>query len=94
MGNCNVYPLQSLASSEQLGAGVAVSCRRRGVADTAAGGSADHATNNARAITALGTLMRGVADIAIWALVLGWIPLVAFAFALLATRVRARRPAA
>ena len=45
----------------------------------------------ATAAAALASLFRVFADVAIWVLVFGWLPLVALVFALLATRVRARR---
>jgi len=44
-----------------------------------------------RAVAALSVLMRTAADLAIWLFVLGWIPLLAFAIAFAATRLRATR---
>ncbi len=44
-----------------------------------------------RATAALYVLMRSLADLAIWLLVLGWIPLAALAVVFAATRVRASR---
>jgi len=44
-----------------------------------------------RAVAALSVLMRTAADLAIWLFVLGWIPLLALAIALAATRLRATR---
>lgn len=44
-----------------------------------------------RAVAALSVLARTAADLAIWLFVLGWIPLLAFAIALAATRLRATR---
>jgi hypothetical protein len=44
-----------------------------------------------RAVAALSALMRTAADLAIWLFVLGWIPLLAFAIAIAATRLRATR---
>jgi hypothetical protein len=44
-----------------------------------------------RAVAALTVLMRTAADLAIWLFVLGWIPLLAFAIAFAATRLRAPR---
>ena len=44
-----------------------------------------------RAVAALTVLMRTAADLAIWLFVLGWIPLLALAIALAATRLRATR---
>ncbi len=58
---------------------------------TGPSGTWDPSVTFARAIAALGALFRVVADAAIWALVLGWIPLIALLLLLAATR--ARRPA-
>ncbi len=43
-----------------------------------------------RAFAALAAMMRGVLDVAIWALVFGWLPLLALALALLVSRTRSR----
>ena len=53
-------------------------------------GTWDPSVTFARALAALGQLMRGLADVAIWALVFGWVPLVALA--LLFAAMRLRRP--
>lgn len=54
------------------------------------GGAWDPSKTFAKAIAALSVFFKFAADLAIWALVFGWIPLVALAIALAATR--ARRP--
>jgi hypothetical protein len=56
----------------------------------------DPARTFAAAATALVTLLRVFADAAIWILVFGWVPLVALAIAVVATRTRrpAKAPAA
>ncbi|HEV8469891.1 MAG TPA: DUF4349 domain-containing protein [Candidatus Limnocylindria bacterium] len=52
----------------------------------------DPAKTVARALAALGAMLQVFADLAIWLVVFGWLPLIALAGALFATR--ARRPAA
>jgi len=56
----------------------------------------DPARTFSAAATALVAMLRAFADVAIWLLVFGWIPLVALAIALVATRTRrpAKAPAA
>jgi hypothetical protein len=50
----------------------------------------DPAKTFTRALAALGTMLRVFADFGIWVLVFGWIPLLALALVLVATRVRSR----
>ena len=50
----------------------------------------DPAKTFTRALAALGTMLRVFADFGIWLLVFGWIPLLALALVLVATRVRSR----
>ena len=57
---------------------------------TETGGTWDPAKTFAKAIAALSVFFKFAADLAIWLLVFGWIPLVGLAIALAATR--ARRP--
>ena len=52
------------------------------------GGAWDPAKTFAKAIAALSVFFRFAADLAIWLLVFGWIPLIALALALAATRMR------
>jgi len=63
------------------------------IAVTGPTGTWDPSVTFARALAALGLLMRGLADVAIWALVFGWIPLVALAFLFAALRFRKPTPA-
>ena len=55
----------------------------------------DPTRTGAAALTALTLMLRGFADLAIWLLVFGWIPLLVLAILLVATRGRrtARVPA-
>jgi hypothetical protein len=52
------------------------------------GGAWDPAVTFAKAIAALSVFFRFAADLAIWLLVFGWIPLIALAIALGASRIR------
>ncbi len=52
----------------------------------------DPAKTVGRALAALGAMMQVFADIVIWLIVFGWLPLLAFAILIFATRMR--RPAA
>jgi hypothetical protein len=52
------------------------------------GGAWDPSKTFAKAIAALSVFFKFAADLAIWALVFGWIPLIGLAIALAATRVR------
>lgn len=52
------------------------------------GGAWDPAKTFAKAIAALSVFFRFAADLAIWLLVFGWIPLIALALALAASRIR------
>ena len=63
------------------------------IAVTGPTGTWDPSVTFARALAALGQLMRGLADVAIWLLVFGWIPLVALAFLFAALRLRRPTPA-
>jgi len=55
----------------------------------------DPAKTAAQALATLATVLRGFADVAIWTLVFGWIPLIALAIAVVLTRGRRTiRPAA
>ena len=54
-------------------------------------GTWDPSVTFAQAIAALGSMFRALADVAIWVLVFGWIPLLALA--LLFAAMRVRRPA-
>ena len=54
----------------------------------ATGGAWDPAVTFAKAIAALSVFFKFGADLAIWLLVFGWIPLIALAIALAATRMR------
>jgi len=54
----------------------------------ATGGAWDPAVTFAKAIAALSVFFKFGADLAIWLLVFGWIPLIGLALALAATRVR------
>jgi hypothetical protein len=54
----------------------------------ATGGAWDPAVTFAKAIAALSVFFKAAADLAIWLLVFGWVPLVALALALAATRIR------
>jgi hypothetical protein len=56
-------------------------------------GTWDPSVTFARALAALGALFRVLADIAIWLLVFGWIPLIAAVLLLAALRVRKPAPA-
>jgi hypothetical protein len=56
------------------------------------GGAWDPSTTFAKAIAALSVFFKFAADLAIWILVFGWIPLIGLALALAATRMR--RPGA
>ncbi len=56
-------------------------------------GSWDPSVTFARAAAALGAMFRVFADAAIWALVFGWIPLLALLLLLAATRLRKPTPA-
>ena len=57
-------------------------------------GKWDPARTFATAIAALTTLLRSVADLAIWLLVFGWVPLLLLASIFVASRSRRRLPAA
>src|SRR3989441_4199777 len=52
----------------------------------------DPAKTVGRALAALGAMMQVIADVVIWLIVFGWLPLLAFAILIFATRMR--RPAA
>src|SRR5207245_8926929 len=52
----------------------------------------DPAKTIGRALAALGAMMQVFADIVIWLIVFGWLPLLAFAILIIATRMR--RPTA
>jgi hypothetical protein len=54
----------------------------------ATSGAWDPAVTFAKAIAALSVFFKAAADLAIWLLVFGWVPLVALALALAATRIR------
>jgi hypothetical protein len=55
------------------------------------GGAWDPAKTFAKAFAALAVFFRAAADVAIWLLVFGWIPLVALALVIAATRLRRPR---
>jgi hypothetical protein len=55
---------------------------------TETGGAWDPSKTFAKAIAALSVFFKFAADLAIWVLVFGWIPLIALAIALAATRMR------
>jgi len=52
------------------------------------GGTWDPAVTFAKAIAALSVFFKFAADLAIWLLVFGWIPLIALAIAVAASRMR------
>ena len=87
--------VNSISSKTQFST-ISVSIATASIAPAPAPTSAwDPAKTAAQAFATLATVLRGFADVAIWMLVFGWIPLLALALAVVLTRGRRQmRPAA